>query len=129
MNKVVRKSLCLWALLLAPLAFAQSSSSSIDYVLPEVRLSEPGGFNEYEIPQITSTGIAECDLFLTQVEACMKTQIPPQEYADLEKGLNESRLAIMETMDVIDHGQVAQHCIGALEELKREYAPRGCVFN
>lgn len=73
-----------------------------------------------------TSGVLVCDTYLAQIEVCMKTQIPPENYADLEDGLETARRAILYSDD---KDAVAQACREAIEEARRDYASKGCTFN
>lgn len=75
--------------------------------------------------QPLSTGIIACDVYLNQVEACMKTQIPANEYAELEEGLAQARQTFSEATD---KEAMARQCTQALQAVKAEYTNKGCTF-
>lgn len=110
MVKNLSRWLCLFALgmfVALPAAYAQNAST----------LGESA---------IQPSGIPECDSYFVQIEACIKTQIPASEYAELVAGLNEASRAFAAAPD---KSVVAQQCTQALQQAKDEYAAKGCTFN
>jgi len=84
-------------------------------------------FNEYVPAPITSTGNVVCDAYFSQLEVCLKKQVPQNQYRDLEVALTQAKQEVLYRSD--DPEMVGSYCQQAMDAARVAYADKGCVFN
>ncbi len=72
-----------------------------------------------------TTGIAECDEYLSKVKACISDKVPEAQRAQFEQAMEQSTSA-WATME--DKTALTQMCKQASEQAKTAYGAMGCEF-
>jgi hypothetical protein len=73
----------------------------------------------------TSTGVAECDDYLSKVQACISSKVPEAQRGMINSGLEATKKS---WAAISDKGALAQACKMASDQAKATYAAYGCTL-
>ena len=75
-------------------------------------------------------GVLQCDEYLTKVAACIDTQVPEAQRAELRASVEQSRLGwkAATTATTRDRDALPTACSIAHDQAKEELAPFGCTL-
>ncbi len=72
-----------------------------------------------------STGVPECDTYLTKAMACVKDKVPEAQRKMMEDGIAQSKAG---WASVTDKTQLAATCKAAMDQAKATFGAMGCAF-
>lgn len=73
----------------------------------------------------STSGVAECDEYLTKVMACINDKIPEAQRAAVKQGIDASKAG---WAAVSDKAALAKTCKMAMDQAKAAYTAMGCSF-
>jgi len=73
----------------------------------------------------STSGVPECDEYLTKVMACVNDKIPEAQRAAVKQGIDASKAG---WAAVTDKAALAKTCKMAMDQAKAAYSAMGCSF-
>lgn len=73
----------------------------------------------------TTSGVAECDDYVSKIQACMNDKMPAAQRGAMEQSLNQAKA---QWATISDKAALAQSCKTMTESAKAAYKAVGCDF-